>query len=152
MTEERTLAEAQQEVRDGAEDGTRCPCCGQLVQLYRRGIHAGMARALIVAWRLHRRDFFHTNTLGLPGGDFQKLGYWGLIERASRDRDPDAPGVGMWRITDHGEAFVRCAVKVPSHALVLQGEVVRLVSRRGEVSIRDALGTRFDYDELMGDD
>lgn len=139
-----------------AGDGAPCPCCRKPMKVYRRGISATVAKALINAYRKHRREPFHTNTLGLPGGDFQKLAYRGFLERESKDRDPDAPGVGIYRITEDGVAFVLGTLRVDSHALVVwdpdraETVCVGTTPLKGQISIREALGNRFDYDELMG--
>jgi hypothetical protein len=148
----RSLDEARQWVIDNSEDGCDCPCCGGRVKVYPRKLYRTIARGLCVAWSLHRRQWFSPRKSRVPGhdSDFTKLAYWGLIERATTDRDPDAEANGLWRITDAGQAFVQDASRVPSHALILQNRALALDPRRGELSIRDALGEEFDYDELMG--
>jgi hypothetical protein len=99
-------------------------------------------------------------------GDFAKLSYWGLLcehpkvelggrrknasppssERPKRPVKPP-PRSGLWRITHKGRQFVDGVIRVPSHALVYK-RVARGFSEE-TVSIREALGERFDYDELM---
>ena len=74
------------------------------------------------------------------GGDTAKLRYWGLAEA-----DPDTPGV--LRVTADGEQWVLGKITVLSHAEVYND---RLLGLTGDpLSIRAALGSHFDYEELM---
>jgi hypothetical protein len=84
-------------------------------------------------------------------GDHAKLRYWGLIEE-SREVVPDHGRTsGWWRITELGEQFVKCEVDVPRHALIYDGRLLRLDADQGRITIRTALGKRFDYQTLMSE-
>lgn len=138
---------ARQWVRDHADDGVDCPVCTQLAKVYRRKIHAAMARDLIIARRVAGPDWFHVRTtLGHDGGDFAKLACWSLIVEYDAVRD-DGGRAGWWRITDRGRAYVLDQLRVPKYARIYDG---RLLNLTGDlVGVRDALGTRFRYDDLM---
>jgi hypothetical protein len=82
------------------------------------------------------------------GGDLSKLRYWGLVVEFDATRD-DGGRPGLWRITDLGERFVLGRVTVPSHAVVFLARLLRLDG--DDMTVRDALGERFDYDELMAE-
>ena len=69
-----------------------------------------------------------------------------LIE-ASDGRTGTANSTGKWRLTKAGRRYVRGELAVPEFALVFDGKVRSFEGDR--VTIREALGTRFSYEELM---
>lgn len=141
------VVDARQWVRDHAEDGVTCPVCTQLAKVYRRKIHAAMGRDLIIARRVAGADWFHVRTtLGHDGGDFAKLVYWRLIVEYDAKRD-DGGRAGWWRITDRGKAYVLDQLRVPKYARIYDKRLLNLTGDM--VGIRDALGVRFRYDDLM---
>lgn len=142
-----TLAEARDTLQLQLDEGTTCPCCDQFAKVYSRKINAGHARALIALYRAVGRDWGHLATYD-QSREASKLAYWGLIEEESARRD-DGGRSGWWRITDLGERFLRNQLLVPKHARVYDGRLLRLDDTDGLVSIVDALGTRFNYSELM---
>lgn len=128
--------------------GTECPACFQHVQIYRRTINSGMARSLIAMYRIGGTDWIHLPTqLGARSREEGKLAYWELVEEELARR-PDGGRAGYWRVTPKGELFVRNQLVVPKYALVYNG---RFLGYEGtdRVGIRDALGKKFDYTELM---
>lgn len=142
-----TLGAARSWLRDRVDQGETCPCCTQLAKTYRRRLHSAMARDLIYAHRAAGHEIFHVRTVfGHDGGDFAKLAYWGLIAEEPHRRE-DGGRAGYWHITQEGAAFVHSETSVMSHARVYNG---RCLGFTGEpITIRDALGRRFDYAELM---
>lgn len=141
-----TLADAKAWLLNRLEDGDRCPCCGQNAKLYKRKINSGMARSLIHIYRIGGKGWVHVRAIGAQSREEGKLAYWGLLEEQT--------GVGLhggragyWRVTDLGEAFLKHGLLVPKYAKVYDGKV------RGfegdDVGIREALGTKFNYDDLM---
>jgi hypothetical protein len=145
-----TLAEARDWLRERVDDGETCPCCGQFAKVYRRRIHATMARDLITFHKLSPDgEWVHVPTaLVLRGGDFAKLAFWGLIEERGGERGDGSDRVGWWRTTRLGRSFVRGAVPVPKYARIYNGRCLGLAGEA--LYIREALGKRFDYAELMG--
>lgn len=147
MTE---LEDAKDWLRMHLDEGARCPCCMQYAKVYRRKIHAAMARDLCRAYRTAGGGrLFHVRTvLGHDGGDFAKLAYWGLIEELDATRDDGSNRAGMWRITPLGVDYIRNRIRLPKYARVYDGRCLGLDD--SEVAgIIDALGTRFDYSALM---
>ena len=60
-----TVVEARILLRDSAGKGTKCPCCGRIVKIYKRRFHAEMGRflvALVKAYKQHAR-FYSTREL-----------------------------------------------------------------------------------------
>jgi hypothetical protein len=84
-------------------------------------------------------------------GDTAKARYWGLIEAPDEplSRPDGSTRVGWWRLTDLGAQWVRGEVAVPSYALVYNGQLLELDDSRGTTTVRDALGSRFNYNDLM---
>lgn len=152
-----TLAEAQGILRGGLRSGVPCPCCGQNAKVYKRKFHSGMARDVIVFYRHTRKTssknpsgwFKATDVLmeaGAQRADYDKLVLWDLLERGDEKKD-DGNSAGMFRLTGDGIGFVEGTVVVASHVLIYNGRM--LAFSEEDIGIRDALGRKFDYSELM---
>jgi hypothetical protein len=143
LTEARTYLELMK-----WDNGVHCPCCGQFAKVYRRTITSSMARSLILLYRAGgTTEWVHGPTiLGGLRADEGKLRYWGLLQESAERRD-DGGRAGYWRVTGKGARFVNGQLKVPAYAFIYDSELQDFDGPR--ISIRTALGTRFDYDELM---
>ncbi len=146
-----TLADAQTFVLSGMwSGGVHCPCCGQYARVYRRKLTSDMARFLIeVVLRTGPGQWLDVTTVRLRGGDYAKLAYWGLI--AHRAESPEGQKYsGQWMATHQGRLFALDRMRVPSHVLVFDARTFGYDGSR-LVSVREALGERFNYDELMAE-
>lgn len=152
--EQMPLREARDVLRELVEDGHECPLCRQFAKVYRRRVHATMARELIHFYRRAGLEWFDLPLLAgeISGkrraytGDSAKLRYWGLMEENDARRE-DGGRAGWWRVTRRGVDWVTCRLLIPKYARIYDG---RCLGYAGEpVSIEDALGERFDYRELM---
>lgn len=146
-----TVAEAKDLLRGLLDDGERCPCCTQRAQVYRRSIHSSMARGLIKLYKRQPHIAFHEIALFMEHrelADFAKLAYWGLVEEQPSLREDGSNRTGFWKITDLGLDFVEGRVTVAKHARVYDGRCLGLAGP--DVAIKDCLGRRFSYAELMG--
>lgn len=150
----RALIQLRADLRRELEDGTTCPVCGQHAQIYRRKINSGMAKSLIAMYRTQDwlpdggTDFMHVPTvIGAQSREEGKLAYWHLVAEEAVQR-PDGGRAGYWRLTPRGRRFVEGQISVPKYAEIYNGKVVGMDSSE-MVTIRDALGTKFDYSELM---
>ena len=146
-----TLGAARDQLRRLAENGQRCPCCTQLVKVYKRVITSTQTRALIVIYRERGIDWAHLPSLRTVLAPYHsneepKLGYWGLLEEEKTVR-PDGGRAGWWRVTELGEAWVNDEATVRKYVRIFDGKCLGLVGP--EVTIHDALTTKFDYEELM---
>jgi hypothetical protein len=150
------LGDVRDWLRTRIDDGERCPCCTQYAKVYRRSLPNATARVMIA---LHRAGAEPDAYLFLPTildtmkgtphqGGYGTLGqHWGLLEQQPGERDDGSNRVGWWRLTLLGRAYVRDEVTVPRYAHIYNGRCLRL---SGEPwSIRNALGRRFYYNELM---
>lgn len=150
----RTLKEARGWLRDHLDEGAECPCCTQRAQVYRRKLHATMARDLIRFWRRFGRDWGHLPDLGGHPGDFAKLAHWGLIEEADESRT-DGGRAGWWRVTAQGVLFIAGEHHVHQYVHLYDARRVKPDEGRGAVfsgalvSIETCLGKRFSYADLM---
>lgn len=159
-----TLEEAKRWLRLRVrKPGAFCPCCQRFAKVYKRSIHHTMAVVLILmARRQPRGEFFHVprylagldlapsfQAVATHGGDYAKLRNWGLIEAQPGERGDGSTRTGFWRVTDLGFDFVHDRVRVWKHSIEYDNRLMGLDDEAGEVSIRDCLGDRFNYDELM---
>lgn len=153
-----TLEEAKEllksELREELSKGARCPVCTQFSKMYKRPLYGTIAQDLIRLYRACEFDsnFYHigefSSRKASGGGDFAKLVYWGLVEEKEKDEDDTTTRTsGYWRITGKGELFVQGEITVPSHVKIYDGRCLGLTGE--QVSIKDVLGDKFDYEELM---
>lgn len=142
-----TLGEARALLLSLIDEGVLCPCCGQNAEVYKRKIHTTLAKALITLYR-HSAPGQFVHTASLPGDthEISQLSWWGLIEE-ELIRRPDGGRAGWWRIVPPGVNWVMARTTVPKYARVYDGTCLSLTGE--PVTIRDALGTKFNYRELM---
>lgn len=143
-----TLAEATKYVDDNAWKGVECPCCGRLSKVYKRKIHAEMARFLIKLVKLYGETgewidarTIHGKKVAKASSDATYLRHWGLLEIGD---------TGTYKPTQDGIDFVNDEIYVSRYAYVRNNVVLDWDDE--ETDIRGALGDKFDYDELMGAD
>jgi hypothetical protein len=149
-----SLEAAQAELREGAEGGTRCPCCGQHAQVYRRKLNASMAHALVVLFEASRRHGLekpvHVRSALMahsqPTGDYCYLVHWHMLEKAAPGSKELYPP-GHFRLTERGARFVRGEEAVPE-AVFLYGEQVLGFSEK-LTTLKEALGQRFSLEGLQ---
>lgn len=161
-----TLAEAKQWLRARFTKGATCPCCNQFVKLYPRKLNKSMAYVLLLMECHFRSDpveeWLHVpsyitemvdprRAAVIRGGDFAKLKYWGLIEEKPDVRDDGSPRVGYWKLTPLGRQFCRREVKVPRRVYTYNSESLPWGVAEKLISIDDALGDAFRYDEIMAE-
>ena len=143
------LSEAKERTLNQIEVGVECPCCGQFAKEYRRKLNSAMALYLIRLCKL-TGGYHHISEIGLVtgGGDFAKLKYYGFIEEEINENTAKRTS-GVWKLTPEGRAFARNESTVTSHFRIYNS---KLLGFSGEqINIIDALGQRFNYEELMLD-
>ena len=129
--------------------GTHCPCCGQFAKYYKRKLNSAAAIGLI---KLHKLDggYHHVSELDVSrsGGSFALLRHWGLIAPKPND-DSGKRCSGYWKITPSGTLFALNIISVPSHIVIYNN---RPIWHAGDmIDIEDALGDKFNYEELMNE-
>jgi len=153
-----TIEEAKDYLRNNYKKGCTCPACGQFVKLYKRKLNSSMARSLILLYRKSKSnpdvEYYHIyNDLlgvdfGIGGSELSKLKYWGMVDELEKDPDNTKSRTsGYWKITEKGKRFVKGELTVQKYVLLYNGEL------RGfegdQINIRNSLGNKFDYIELM---
>ena len=155
----KTLAEARPWLEEQAEEGIDCPLCTRYVKIYRRKLSSCMARALLAlvrhAMRTNNEWFDLTQVLKRVGisaanSNAALLRYWNLLEPAPEPthREDGSPHVGIYRVTPLGFRFARGEVELPRRVIIYDHHILGFTDEH--TSIRDALGDKFRYDELMG--
>lgn len=160
-----TLAEARERLHARLDEGSVCPCCvcpccDQLARLRRYKLDSGIAYALTQFYVLggpHHRDWVHYADVTRIAGNTMKFSlakFWGLLERSGEkmltgQRSPAGRknSRGEWRLPDMGCAFVEGKITVPASILVYNDTCYGMSDE--QVTIHQALGDKFDYDELM---
>lgn len=142
----KTIQEAQDYIIANREKGAACPCCGRFCKLYPRKLHSEMAIFLIKLVRQHKltSDWVHvrriviTTTKASTDGIY--LIHWDLIVRKSGSS-------GLYKPTEKGIDFAMRLVRVPRQVFVFRNQPVGFSS--DDVDIVEALGDKFDYQQLM---
>jgi len=154
-----TLVEARAWVSANAPAGAICPCCNQVAKVYRRKLNRAMAYSLICLHRLSseadeagfidvpRLLAKHGLVSVLRSREYQKLRYWGLVEAKGEKRD-DGGKAGKYKITETGKLFVTGSLALPRYVLLYNGAVLE-IDKTEKITIREALGDKFNYNELM---
>lgn len=145
-----TLEEAKQYLRDNWEAGVDCPCCKRFVKRYKVKLNSAMSIFLVNLYKHSLTSSEPSHISNLVGNkvsmSYGWLRYWGLAENV-KNTDPAKKGSGYWTITEEGKQFASGKTKVPSHAYFYDG---KCYGHTGElVDIKDTLGTKFNYEELM---
>lgn len=135
-----------------AENGCNCPVCDQNVKIYQRPINSTMARQLIHGYMLYGiGQWFHHSEMNINRsgtGDFAKLENWGLIKGKYHCAGEDGKKTsGLWAITQKGAEFARNEITVPKYAILYNQTLLELTG--DQISIKDALGEKFDYLNIM---
>jgi hypothetical protein len=120
-----------------------CPLCERHAKIYRRKIHASMAKALLEVLKLGGdAEYFHYSVLTVPAlsGDFAKLVHWGLIQQK-----PDC--LGFWLVTEKGVEFAKKQTTVPKYVFLWEGVPMKYSDE--QVNIIQALGDKYSYSEIM---
>lgn len=151
-----TIREAKKFIKGNIYEGVECPCCGQFAKAYKRKLYKTQALSLISLYNLsggNTDKYFHVKDIeasfrGSGGGDMAKLRFWGLIQEMEKESDESKRTSGMWRITRKGVLFVTDEMMVLSHVVIYNQKPYGFDG--DHISIRDALGEEFNYQELMG--
>ena len=152
---DRVFREAKQNMELGLDKGTHCPLCNRFIKRYKRKMNSGMSRALIWLFGEHREtgkrwirvaDVAPTHVR--RSNEISRLCLWGLVKEKSLSDEEDRKTSGLYRITNDGEDFVNGKLEVPSHVFLVNNNVEGFSENR--ISIREALGSKFSYNELMG--
>lgn len=146
------LKKAKRKIKENIRKGITCPCCGLFVKQYKRKLNSTMCLSLLNLYKLNKNnEDYHHITIIEPSkagtGELSKLAYWGLVESQVNESTSKRCS-GFWRITPKGKKFAKGEIALPKHCIVFNKELIRLDGTE-QVKITDALGDRFNYQELM---
>lgn len=132
-----------------AGEMVNCPCCGRTCKIYERKLNSNMARFLIdlvYKWRLEGKKPIHKDRLVWKGYDYSCAAWWGLVETfESETREKRMSG--FYVPTEKGIAFAAGRITVPRTVTHFNREILSYSDER--IDIRAALGSKFNYQELM---
>lgn len=118
-----------------------CPHCGQSVSSHKHSLSNNMAGILKKAASIGPFDFHLQKDLNLTKNEyanFQKLKYWGLVEKADVS--------GCWRITSHGFGFLKDEIMMPRWVRTFNNRVIE--QSFDLVGIRDLQQEPFRYKRI----
>ena len=141
------LREENQRLRKIPKESHYCRVCDQRCKEYHRPMYGTQAARLIMLYRkaqfgeqptYHVRDFVLPNTSS--DGGFALLVHWDLIWPGEER--------GVWGITPKGKDFVEQQITVPKRIILYDDNFLGFDGDE-EVGVVEALGTNFNYEELM---
>jgi hypothetical protein len=144
-----TIGEAKAYLHDRRFEGARCPCCDHMHRIYRRRVSRSQVRFMHDLATLSRQrtgirlSFVDVREIAgahMRGGDYAKLAYWGLVQRA-----PEDPG--LWALTAKGWSFLQGRIRIPRYLWIEDGSVVREDS--DTVDVHDANRATFVLSEVL---
>lgn len=163
-TGESTLAYAAEWARGKMNDRKPidCPLCRRKIQVARRRASKGWAQTLIgiaivtkarrtqrvpYPWIHVEDDVLRAGISPSKGHDWANMQFLGVIERATKERDPKVAGVGLWRLTPLGARMIRepKAALVPEWVDTWNGRAWKQSTTL--VSLQRMLGREFDFRE-----
>lgn len=155
IVEETTIKDGKKFLRENWDEGAECPCCAQLVKLYKRKINARMCYGLVLLYKISGSEienYIHVPTeftkrkINHSNIELSKLQYWGLVT-PRENTDKSKKDSGYWSVTQKGKDFIDKKISIPKYALIYNSRQWGFSDEL--VSINDALGTNFDFQELM---
>lgn len=132
--------------------GYTCECCRQFVKVYSRHFNSNMAIALLMLYKHRDKGFVHLENLMTENGikrcgDASYLRHYLLIEPKKEHREDGSNRNGYYRITGLGILFCELKTTVQEIFLTFNNKCEGFEGE--EITIIDALGTKFDYQNLM---
>lgn len=135
-----------------AAKGYYCSCCGGYVKTYRRSMNSNMAISLIALYRHTKGEFVKVEDFLIKNGysrcgDFSYLRHYGFIEAFKGVRSDGSTKNGFYRITGVGRLFVEGKETTKEKFLIQNNKLLGFDGK--DITIHDALGIKFDYNQLM---
>jgi len=78
----------------------------------------------------------------LRSNEVGKLAWWNLVER-----HPDKQHGGLWRMTQLGADFAMGSTALPARVVLYNNQCEGFEG--DQITVSEALGSKFDYEELM---
>ena len=129
---------------------TRCPTCDQHVKEYKKSLSSNSARflfSLVSISRTKPEGWVHYSDCIYNSRNYPEVAYWGLAH-TQRDESKEKKTSGLWKPTRLGIDFINNKVKIPKYVHVYNSKVVKFDDKES-ISIIDAFGNKFSYEDLM---
>ncbi len=125
-----------------------CPMCGSRIREWRKAlISTAVASLCRLVAVYHGRAIHHDEfTVLLKDRNFSQLKLWGLVVPDEND-DPMKRSSGRWHPTEKGIGFVMERTVIPKFVVTKHNRIIRFDGPY--IGVREALGPRFDYRELI---
>lgn len=148
MAEQMDIFESPLKAAEGRCEVRFCPKCGQRVRVWKKALISTAVASLCRLVAMYRGEAVHHDdfTVLLKDRNFSQLKLWGLVE-AAENSDPAKRSSGKWHPTEKGIEFVTERRVVPKFVITMNNIVQRFEGP--SVGVREALGSRFDYRELI---
>lgn len=135
------------------DKGFICDCCGSYVKRYSRHFNSNMAIALILLYRFNVNGFIKVEDFLIKNGqkrcgDFSYLVHYRFLEKQVGKRYDGSKKNGYYRLTSLGILFVEGKIKAHKRFIMLNGKFMGFEGE--EITIQEALGKKFSFNELMG--
>lgn len=133
--------------------GTTCDACLRYGKVYARKLNSGMAHTLLWLVGEFQR---HNGWIDVPetaprsvikSNEIGKLRHWDFVEQKPKEDGDAGKHSGVWRPTPAGISFVLGHTQAFSHILLYNNHHIGFME--STISIQQALGNSFDYNELM---
>ena len=132
-------------------EGHVCPVCDRWARVHRRRITAGAASTAAWMFKYHGEAWVHVAAAApkrlIQNREYNRLGYWDLLEPQPNVTDPKKRTLGLWRLTVPGIAWVRQSLVVPAWVEIYNDAVVRRADTM--VPFSASMAEHFDYDEFL---
>lgn len=141
------------DLQQGSKSGANCPVCDRYLRVYKRAFNANMAmflKSLVINSVMEASGggdgYIHYSKCNYTGRDYTCLQYWGLAE-TMKDEEGKKKMSGYWKPTSSAFKFIKGETKVSKYVFTLNGDVLSFAEEK--VSFEDALGTPFNYKDMM---
>lgn len=151
----RTIQEVKRLIASRIDDGVICPCCNRFMKRYKRKFNSGMAASLIFLVKAcsDENGIFRWSEISkeaprhvINSREIGKLVHWGLaVEKENKDKTKKMSG--FWKPTVYGVNFVYADSVISKYVYLLNNVVTEFSDEK--IDIFDALGDKFNYEELM---
>lgn len=150
-----SLEEARSWTEKNKSTGCICPCCNQILKVYKRALNSVMSRCLIRLYWLDNNDKNYHHVKKIVEGisdtgtnDFSKLKHYSLIEEMPKDlSNTKTRTSGFWKITEKGRLYVENKISVESHIYLCNASLLGFSTT--QTNIIESIGKKFNYQELM---
>jgi hypothetical protein len=136
------------------EKGFVCEHCESYVKQYTRSFNANMALCILLLYRFNVRGFIKVEDFLIKNGqkrcgDFSYLIHYKFLERQEGKREDGSKRTGYYRLTSLGILFAEGKIGAKRKFVILHNKLMGFEG--DDIYIKEALGKKFSYEELMKD-